>query len=73
MWQVWAAGFSAAILKKRSSSASTAVEAGQLNGTKIEVSMSKTKEKEQPIAEAVLLALLEKFFSVLLKIPDVDQ
>ncbi|XP_062157423.1 uncharacterized protein LOC133864980 [Alnus glutinosa] len=70
--QVWAAGFSAALLKKRSSTAYPEAEAGELNGSKSEVSMSTMKEDEPPIIETVLLSALEKFFSFLLKLPDVE-
>ncbi|KAF7828877.1 transmembrane protein 53 [Senna tora] len=59
--QVWAAGFSAAILKKRSSSAQ-----GQGD-------MPNSSKKEPSTTEIVVLSLLEKFFSVTLKLPDVDR
>lgn len=71
--QVWAAGFSAAILKKRNSVASAAPEARALDELEAEVTMSNTEEKGGPMVETVLLSLLEKFFSVLLKLPDVEQ
>lgn len=66
--QVWAAGFSAAILKKRNSSENT-----EMNGAKNEASLSTTQEKEPLMTETLLLALLEKFFSFILKLPDVDE
>ncbi|KGN49264.2 hypothetical protein Csa_003529 [Cucumis sativus] len=58
--QVWAAGFSAAILKKNSSSASPMV-----NGEEI--------DKKPLLLETIFLSSLEKFFSVALKLPDVDK
>uniref|UniRef100_A0A803PFF5 Cytidyltransferase-like domain-containing protein n=1 Tax=Cannabis sativa TaxID=3483 RepID=A0A803PFF5_CANSA len=61
--KVWAAGFSAAILKKRSASTLQ---------TNIE-SLSNTKEKEQPVIEVVLLSLLETLFAILLNFPDVNR
>lgn len=59
-WQVWAAGFSAAILKKNSSSASPVV-----NGEEI--------DKKPQLMETLVLSTLEKFFSVALKFPDVEK
>ncbi|XP_038883889.1 transmembrane protein 53 [Benincasa hispida] len=58
--QVWAAGFSAAILKKNSSSASPMV-----NGEEV--------DKRPLLLETIVLSSLEKFFSVALKLPDVDK
>lgn len=69
---MWAAGFSAAILKKRSSAAYPAVEARELNEIKSEVSMSKMQGNEPLIVETVVLSVLERFFSVTLKLPGVE-
>lgn len=60
---MWAAGFAAAILKKRSSSAQPMVEDNS----------SKVQQREPSKMEIVVLSLLEKFFSVILKLPEVDR
>nr|DAD48382.1 TPA_asm: hypothetical protein HUJ06_018319 [Nelumbo nucifera] len=70
--QVWAAGFSAAILKKRSSSTYYSEEAVEGNGSENDKITSKM-QAETPLIEAALLTILNKFFSVILKIPDVNQ
>ncbi|XP_008241701.1 PREDICTED: transmembrane protein 53 isoform X1 [Prunus mume] len=71
--KVWAAGFSVAILKKRSSLTSPAVEARELNKSEDAVSLSKMQEEKPLIVESMVLLVLEKLFSVLLKLPDVDK
>ena len=62
--QVWAAGFAAAILKKRSSS---------INGLESAVTDSKLQKEEPGMIEAVLLSALEKFFAFVLNMPDVNR
>ncbi|EOX91049.1 hypothetical protein SCA6_012799 [Theobroma cacao] len=62
--KVWAAGFAAAILKKRNSS---------INGSESAVSDSKLLKEEPEMFEAVLLSALEKFFAFFLNMPDVDR
>ncbi|TXG59668.1 hypothetical protein EZV62_014241 [Acer yangbiense] len=66
---VWAAGFGAAFLKKRSSSTNPAVEA--INGLEGEVNVSKTQEKQ--MFETMLLSSLEKIFTFILNLPDANQ
>ncbi|KAL3699903.1 hypothetical protein R1sor_017925 [Riccia sorocarpa] len=62
--QVWASGFSAALLKKRSVAAQAAIIDGREH----------VVEATQPhIAEAALLLMLEKFFTVFLQIPAISQ
>lgn len=71
--KVWAAGFSAALLKKRSSGAQLLVEAKAINELGSQACESNIHEKEPPLVEAMVLSVLEKLFSVVLKSPDVDQ
>ncbi|XVF15783.1 hypothetical protein REPUB_Repub09cG0186300 [Reevesia pubescens] len=61
--QVWAAGFAAAILKKRNTS---------INGLECGMTDSKLPKEEPEMIEAVLLPALEKFFAFILNVPDVD-
>ncbi|GMH06329.1 hypothetical protein Nepgr_008169 [Nepenthes gracilis] len=68
--RIWAAGFGAALFKKSDHVVCSSVEAGELgrNGT-----MSKMQEKEPSIIERLLLFVLEKAFSFLLKLHNVNQ
>lgn len=64
--QVWAAGFTTAILKKQSSAVNSSSEAG-------EVQNGATNVKEPLFVECLLLTLFEKFFSYLLELPDIKK
>lgn len=70
---MWAAGFSTAILKKSSSLAKPSVETKELNQSGGAASLSKVQEEELPMVETMLLLALEKLFSLILKLPDVDE
>ncbi|KAL8118045.1 uncharacterized protein LOC141723522 isoform X2 [Apium graveolens] len=71
--KVWAAGFAAALLKKRSSAAYPSVEAGENNAVESKTNAAKLGPKEPLLVEVVLLLLLEKLFSFLLNTPDLNQ
>lgn len=70
--KVWAGGFSTALLKKSSSSVQ-AIATKEINGLENQASESKEKENEPSMIEAMVLHVFEKLFSVILKLPEVDQ
>uniref|UniRef100_A0A5B6YJC1 Putative transmembrane protein 53 n=1 Tax=Davidia involucrata TaxID=16924 RepID=A0A5B6YJC1_DAVIN len=69
--KVWAAGFTAALLKKRSSSAYPSSEAR--DGIESGVSLSRMQQKGYVLIETLLLLAFEKFFSFILNWPDVNR
>ncbi|XVF62054.1 hypothetical protein PTKIN_Ptkin08bG0186400 [Pterospermum kingtungense] len=64
--KVWAAGFAAAILKKFNSNSST-------NGLESAVTDPKLQKEKPEITEAVVLSSLEKLFTFLLTMPEVNR
>lgn len=67
--QVWASGFSAALLKKNS-----VATKGMLKGRASSGDLSEFEnEPKTAVAETALLVMLEKFFKVFLKLPIVDR
>lgn len=73
--QVWASGFSTAILKRRSKAAiAMTVSAEAAKAGAADIGASAFQPKQQPdVVEKALQALLEKFFSVYLKLPAVQR
>lgn len=69
--KVWAAGFTAAMVKRRSSPASASTESVEGRGT--EAGLCKTQQEETLLIETVLLLVFEKLFSFLLNLPDVNE
>lgn len=62
--QIWAAGFTAAILKKRSSTINT-----EPNSPGNE----EAEQKKEPVGiESMMLSSLEKLFPIVLNIPEVN-
>lgn len=49
------------------------VETKELNQSGGAASLSKVQEEEPPMVETMLLLVLEKLFSLILKLPDVDE
>ncbi|CAL1360849.1 unnamed protein product [Linum trigynum] len=65
--KVWAAGFAAALLKKRSSAVPNSEE--ETNSQKTRIADSQSPD----LIETLVLGALEIFFSVVLKFPEVDR
>lgn len=68
--KVWAAGFTAAVLKRRNTGIYPLIEGTESNRDR---NMTKLQDEDPPIFEACFLLVLEKIFSFLLKLPDVNQ
>ena len=71
--KVWAAGFTAALLKKYNSSSYPSVVAVGRNQLESGVDTSKLREKEPLSVKTLLLSAFEKLFSYLLNLNDVKQ
>lgn len=71
--KVWAAGFTAAMLKKRSSFAYSSVEAGEGNEVGSPLTSGNIQIKGAMLIETVLFAALEKLFSFLLNLSNVNE
>ncbi|XP_016505954.1 uncharacterized protein LOC107823753 isoform X2 [Nicotiana tabacum] len=70
--KVWAAGFTTALLQKRSSSVYPSVEAGEGIEVQSGLTSGNIQGKEPMLMETLLLAAFEKLFSFLLNLPDVN-
>ncbi|ERN09377.1 hypothetical protein AMTRI_Chr09g12460 [Amborella trichopoda] len=73
--QVWASGFSAAFLKKQSIATKGSLVKKE-PGMEMALDAKFSGNSEEPkaaVAEAILLAVLEKFFEVVLNIPTVNR
>lgn len=71
--QVWAAGFSTALLKKNSSATYCSPKIGGGSQPQNGKSESQIVEKEPMFMETLLLVAFEKLFSYLLNLPDVNR
>lgn len=71
--KVWALGFSTALLNKRSRLTHPTYEGGQENSEKKDTNEKPTEQIQPLNAEAALIAILEKLFSVVFKLPRVNQ
>ncbi|KAL6603365.1 hypothetical protein ACP70R_043726 [Stipagrostis hirtigluma subsp. patula] len=68
--QVWASGFSAALMKKRS----VTTKGLESNDSRSDVLVVESKKDPKPAAtEAVLLSALEKFFDIVLHYPTINR
>ena len=70
--QVWASGFSAAFLKKRSVATKGTVSSNSV-GTNTLVATKFSGEPKPAVGEGALLAVLEKFFEVVLNLPSINR
>ncbi|CAN6481708.1 unnamed protein product [Victoria cruziana] len=71
--QVWASGFSAAILKKQSVATKASIRPVE-GGVEIVVDANTLALEHKPaVTETALLAILEKFFEVVLNLPSVNK
>ncbi|KAK1321641.1 hypothetical protein QJS10_CPA03g00318 [Acorus calamus] len=71
--QVWAAGFCAALLRKRSSLTYSSVEPIKDNSVVGDKNKLQMQDNAFPWAETMLLVVLEKFFSLILRLPDIHR
>lgn len=69
--KVWAAGFGAALLKKRNTATYPSVEATE--DPDKDKDRDKLQDEDPLMTEATLLLILEKLFCFLFKLPDVNQ
>ncbi|XP_062163621.1 uncharacterized protein LOC133870487 [Alnus glutinosa] len=70
--QVWASGFSAAFLKKRSVATKGSISSNE-SGMEVLVGSNQAMELKPAVTEAALLVVLEKFFEVVLNLPTVSR
>lgn len=70
--QVWASGFSAAFLKKRSVATKGTTDANE-SGMDVLVDSTGVVAPKPAVTEAALLLVLEKFFEVVLNLPTVNR
>ncbi|XP_041011829.1 transmembrane protein 53 [Juglans microcarpa x Juglans regia] len=70
--QVWASGFSAAFLKKRSVATKGTISPKE-SGMEVLVGNNQAAEPKPAVTEAALLLLLEKFFEVVLNLPAINR
>ncbi|ONK79746.1 uncharacterized protein A4U43_C01F9650 [Asparagus officinalis] len=70
--QVWASGFSAAFLKKQSV-ATKGMLSSNNSGMSALVESKSSGEPKPAVAEIALLAVLEKFFEVVLNLPSINR
>lgn len=69
---MWAAGFSAALLKKRSSATVPLADATEGHDLQADKGLPKVQNAE-PLLEAMFLSILEKFFSYILPLPVLNR
>eukprot|EP01018_Ginkgo_biloba_P022232 Gb_14347 [translate_table: standard] len=71
--QVWASGFSAAMLKKQSVATKGVLKGNQGNEEAVNFKQAPSSEPKPAVAETALLVMLEKIFRVFLKLPTVER
>ena len=73
LFQVWAAGFSAALLKKQSVATKGPLKGREGSAELLEFDEAHSSEPKADVAETALLVMLESFFRLFFNLPLVNR
>ena len=73
LFQVWAAGFSAALLKKQSVATKGLIKGREGSAELLGFDEAHSSEPKPDVTETTLLVMLENFFRLFFKLPYVDR